>query len=324
MEGRIHAGKLGFMIFLLTCLLLCSAAPLYATESQTLHSVLSGIDQEKSHFVVISDTQRTSHWEFWRERNDKERKLLTSELLRRQPAFVLHMGDITARGSSARHWQEFDDWQEAFRANKLPLFPVLGNHELYGKAESALSYYFSRFPYLQNKRWYSFVWKNVAFVMLDSNFATLTAEQHAEQLIWYAGELDRYEKDAGIAHIIVSCHEPPYSNNTVVSPSARARTLFAEPFIHARKTRFFLSGHSHSYEHFEQGAKTFVVAGGGGGPRHAVDTDVASRRYDDQYSGDKVRFFHFGELRWQNDTLALSIYRLHDDGTFTIADTIVK
>lgn len=313
-----------FKALVYSCLLLCFACPLYAAGPPVLDSHSSGIESRNNRFIIISDTQKTSHWEFWRERNEKERKLLTNELLRRQPAFILHLGDITARGSSAKHWQEFDDWHNAFRAEKIPLFPTLGNHELYGESEAALSNYFSRFPHLHNKRWYSFVWKNVAFVMLDSNFGTLTAKQLAEQLSWYAGELDRFEKDAGIGHIIVCCHEPPYSNSLVVSPSTKARALFAEPFIHVRKTRFFFSGHSHTYEHFEQGSKAFIVAGGGGGPRHAVDTDASGRRYDDKYSGDRIRFFHFGEVLWHKDSLVLTIYRLHGNGTFSYADTIIK
>ena len=32
------------------------------------------IDPAKNLFVLVGDTQKTSRWEFWRERNDKERK----------------------------------------------------------------------------------------------------------------------------------------------------------------------------------------------------------------------------------------------------------
>ena len=48
------------------------------------------IDPNKNFFILVGDTQRTSHWEFWRERNDKERRLIIDEITKRAPAFVVH------------------------------------------------------------------------------------------------------------------------------------------------------------------------------------------------------------------------------------------
>jgi len=55
----------------------------------------SGIDITKPYFIIVGDTQSTSHWEFWRERNDKARKQLTDEIVVRDPAFVINLGDLT-------------------------------------------------------------------------------------------------------------------------------------------------------------------------------------------------------------------------------------
>jgi 3',5'-cyclic AMP phosphodiesterase CpdA len=114
------------------------------------------IQATKNCFMIVGDTQRTSEWEFWRERNDRERKLIVDEITRREPAFVIHLGDLTTRGSSEKRWQEFDEMHKEFRKKKIPYFPILGNHELYGNDRKALQNYFERFPHLHRRRWYSF------------------------------------------------------------------------------------------------------------------------------------------------------------------------
>jgi predicted MPP superfamily phosphohydrolase len=280
------------------------------------------IQATKNHFIVVGDTQGTSHWEFWRERNDRERKLIVDEITRREPAFVIHLGDLTTRGSSEKHWQEFDDMHKEFRKKKIPYFPILGNHEFYGNDKKALQSYFSRFPHLDQKQWYSFTWKNVAMIMVDSNFSALTKEQIDGQSQWYLNELEKFEKMSGIDYIIVCCHEPPFTNSRVVSPNEKVKVYFADPFLQFQKARLFLSGHSHSYERFQMDGKFFIVSGGGGGPRHKVSIDPRKGRYQDLFSGPELRFFHFCEIESGNDTLFFKVLHLESDGSFATIDPL--
>jgi len=280
------------------------------------------IDPAKNHFILVGDTQRTSHWEFWRERNEKERKQILEEIVRRGPAFVLHLGDLTTRGSSEKHWHEFDDLNKVLREKKIPYFPILGNHEFYGNDEKALQYYFNRFPHLRNKRWYSFTWKNIGLVMVDSNFATLAEEQTKRQAQWYLNELERFDKDGGIEYVMVCCHHPPFTNSRVISPNEKSKLNFADPFVRFRKTCFFFSGHSHTYERFKIEGKLFIVTGGGGGPRHKVSIDSQNRRFDDLFPGPGLRFFHFCEVENHGRVFDYKLLRLEPNGTFTVADSL--
>jgi predicted phosphodiesterase len=280
------------------------------------------IQATKNHFIVVGDTQGTSHWEVWRERNDRERKLIVDEITRREPAFVVHLGDLTTRGSSERQWKEFDDIHKESRKKEILYFPILGNHEFYGKDKKALQNYFSHFPYLDQRRWYSFTWKNVAIILLDSNFSTLTKEQIEGQSQWYLNELEKFEKMTGIDYIIVCCHEPPFTNSRVVGPNEKVRGYFANPFLRFEKTHLFFSGHSHSYERFQMDGKFFIVSGGGGGPRHKVIIDPRKQRYQDLFSGPELRFFHFCEIESNKDTLIFKVLRLVSDGSFAIIDPI--
>jgi len=279
----------------------------------------SEIHPAKNHFIIVGDTQRTSSWELWREKNDAQRKLIAAEIAKREPAFVIHLGDLTARGSSTKHWEEFNALHEAARQKRIPYFPVLGNHDLYGDDVKALRHYFDRFPHLREKRWYSLQWKKIGFILLDSNFSSLTKGQAASQEKWYIGELERFEKDPDVEHVVVCCHQPPFTNSRVIRPDGNVKTSFADRFVLFRKTRFFFSGHCHSYERFQVGGKSFVVSGGGGGPRHRLYAP-GKRPYPDLFPGPELRFFHFIEMESSETGLTLRVVRLELNGTFTNVD----
>jgi predicted phosphodiesterase len=281
------------------------------------------IDPTKNHFILVGDTQGTSHWEFWRERNDKERKSIIDEITRREPAFVIHLGDLTTRGSSEKHWREFDDLHRELCKKKIPYSPILGNHEFYGNDKKALHNYFGRFPYLAGRHWYTFTWKNIGLILVDSNFSSLTKEQIDEQSQWYLDELAKFEKNTKIDFIIVCCHEPPFTNSRVVSPNKEVKIKFVDPFLRFKKTRLFLSGHSHSYERFQMDGKFFIISGGGGGPRHKVIIDPRKQRYQDLFSGPELRFFHICEIESSNDTLFFKVLRLESDGKFAAIDPLL-
>ena len=299
-------------------------APLWAGgEKICAYDGFAEIDASKNHFIVVGDTQKTGLWEFWRERNDRERRIIVNEMERRGPAFVLHLGDLTTRGGSRKQWQEFDELHTAFGERAMPYFPVLGNHEFYGNRGKALGYYFTRFPHLEHRGWYSFTWKKVGLIMFDSKFSTLSLEEIREQAQWCLGELGKFEKDEKVDFVIVCCHEPPFTNSRVVSPNEKVKILFADPFVQFEKTSLFFSGHSHSYERFQSGNKLFVVSGGGGGPRHKVHVDPKKQRREDLFLGPELRFFHICELQVGEEGLAYSVLRLGDDRDFSVVDRLM-
>ena len=316
------------VLFFIFALINCAELPA-APERMQIGEVpspsyagFSEINFSKRHFVLVGDTQSTSHWEFWRERNDRERKQIIDEITRREPAFVVHLGDLTTRGSSKRHWQQFDDFHRRIREKTIPYFPILGNHEFYGNDERALDCFFARFPHLEKKRWYSFIWKNVGLILLDSNFPTLTQEQIEKQAEWVLGELARLERDERIDTIIVCCHEPPFTNSRVVGPNESSKRYFADPFLRFSKTSLFFSGHSHTYERFQRDGKFFIVSGGGGGPRHKVKRDPQKCLYQDLFAGPELRFFHFCEIEIDKRGLAYRVVRLESNETFAIVDPL--
>ena len=222
---------------------------------------------------------------------------LFREIGKRQPAFLIILGDLTARGSSSKHWEYFDTYSAPIRAQKIPVLPVFGNHDYYGSNKTALGHFFLRFPHLKKKTWYDFVFRNTGFVFFNSNFGDLSEKEKKEQQRWYLERLSRWEKDPEIRFSVVCCHHSPYTNSTVISSSSGVRENYAAPFRKLKKTAFFFSGHCHSFEWFVEGDKNFVVSGGGGGPRQRLNTNKKTRKYNDLFEGPSVRFFHFCELK---------------------------
>ncbi len=281
------------------------------------------INQNKNSFIVVGDTQRTSRLEFWREKNDRGRRLVIDEITKRAPAFVIHLGDLTSRGSSEKQWEEFDDMHQEFRRSNIPYFPILGNHEFYGNHQKALQNYFERYPHLDKRRWYSFNWKKIAFIMVDSNFSALSKEQFRGQTKWYLSQLQSFDGDKGIDYIIVCSHEPPFTNSQVIRPNQKIESMFANPFLQIQKPGLFLSGHGHSYELFKAQDKFFMVCGGGGGPRHKVIVEPSRRRYEDLFIGPELRPLHFCEVENVEDGLRLRNLSLNPDDTFTVGDPLI-
>ena len=161
-----------------------------------------------------------------------------------------------------------------------------------------------------------FRWKRILFLFLNSNFDELSEEENKRQLIFYKNMLKAASKDSAIDFLIVSTHHPPYSNNAEESPSREVERFFVRDFLRLPKGGIFLSGHSHSYEHFFVASKIptrskhLIVSGGGGAPRHKLNVDPASRPYADLFKGPAKRFFHFLEVTYKEQDYKRPVLRI--------------
>jgi len=311
-------------IFFLTCigilffsLVSCQDSP--AAVIKPFYG-FEALDPGNNVIIFIGDTQGTSLLEFWREDNKKKTPLLIKEIARRKPAGVINLGDLVFCGTSKKQWKLFDEAHKPLLTNKIPYFCLPGNHEYWCNPKKTFENYFSRFPHLENRKWYSFRFQKIGFIMLDSNFSKLTPEENRRQKDWYYDELSRLDNSPGIGYIFVCCHHPPFTNSNVVKPGEKALSDFLEPFLRSRKAAAFFSGHCHSYEKFKKRGKYFIVSGGGGGPRQRLETDEKKRRYQDLFIGPSLRFLNFCQVTIEPQRLCIRIVKLTDKGKFEIAD----
>ncbi len=244
-------------------------------------------------FAILGDLQRTSRLEFWRESNAAESRRLVSEIAARRPDFVVGLGDAVFRGTSGRDWARFDALTAPLRDSGIPILPILGNHEYWLSSRMALRNFFERFPALAGRHWHADTYGILGLLFLDSNERELGGEAWREQEAWLGETLARFDADASVAGVLAFSHHPPYTNSTVTGDGAPVQRTFVPLFAAAAKTLAMFSGHVHSFERFVRGGKTYVVAGGGGGPRVRLAHGEARRHRDDLFEGPAVRPFHF-------------------------------
>jgi predicted phosphodiesterase len=209
---------------------------------------------EDSHFAfaVIGDSGR-----------GRKSQLAVAALLERlNPDLMLHTGDVVYPSGQEHHYDQrfFAPYGQLLK--EVPIFPVLGNHDL-EKGNGAA--YFNNFHLprnsLQNtERYYSFDWGNTHFVALDSE---LYYEDDCgcpeEQKAWLERDLSKTRQ----LWKIVYFHRPVYSSSKHGSDEEIRKDL--EPTFGRYEVDIVFNGHDHAYERTVPiHGVTYVVSGGGG------------------------------------------------------------
>jgi hypothetical protein len=252
--------------------------------------------------AVLGDTQRTSFLErlIGREVNLRESTRIVEGIVREAPSALVLVGDMVLEGGSFDDWRHFDDLMRPVRAGGLPLLALMGNHDYMGSTDLARSNAAARFPGLRETTWYSRRQARLGLLLIDSNRGDL-GRAWEDQLPWYRATLDAFDADAAIRGVFVFAHHAPYTRVPGDGGSADARTAFVPGFLASAKTLAFITGHTHSYEHYVKGAKHFIVSSGGGGPRPTSLVPPEERGLDERCALPAPRPFHY-LLIDQNDS----------------------
>jgi len=241
-------------------------------------------------FVAYGDTR-------FHDPNDREaanpavRVALVRAIADVNPAFICFTGDIVYNGNDANDWKIWDSETSVFREKHIPVYPVLGNHDLHGDPQTALGNYFQRFPDLKQSRYYSVRAANALMLALDSSLDEVSGAQGQ----WLAGQLDHVPAD--VDFVFVMFHHPPYTSSSDAkkyggghsarsSEQALAKTLEdKQARAHFRIVVF--SGHVHNYERHEHGGVTYFVSGGGGAHAYPIE-----RGADDPFQSKEVNYHY--------------------------------
>ncbi|NOY92711.1 MAG: hypothetical protein GXP55_16095 [Deltaproteobacteria bacterium] len=191
-----------------------------------------------------------------------------------EPEFVLNTGDMVYSGGSVDDWQSFFQEARTLYAH-VPLFPVLGNHELYPRAAGSRLYRrFVRTPLAagQTEAYYAFDWGPVRVLVLNSNgdVAAGTAQRR-----WLDSELARARADQ-VPHLFAALHHGPFSSG-YHGPNLRLVAQGLEDALRDAGVELVFEGHDHLYERGEAAGLKYIVTGGGGAPLYTVDRAPAYR-----------------------------------------------
>jgi acid phosphatase type 7 len=243
--------------------------------------------------------------------NPEARRALVAKIGEEHPDALVLTGDIPYRGKNPDDYREYRDETAAWRAEKLRVYPVLGNHELSGRQpDDPLANWWAAFPELSHRRWYSVALGNSVYLLgLDSN-SPLTAG--SPQRVWLEEQIAHLP--ASVEFVLVALHHPPVADIQTIfevdhnpRPNEIALREYLSNFAPHEQAKFIVAaGHIHNYERFEVDGVTYLVSGGGGAHPYPVQ-----RTAPDQYQGTDFPIFHYILFRLDGRKLNATTYKLN-------------
>jgi predicted phosphodiesterase len=190
-------------------------------------------------------------------------QLAVAALLERLgPDFVLHTGDVVYPAGQERHYDRrfFAPYRNLIKT--VPLFPVLGNHDV--RQGNGAAFLENFHPPLgspgSTKRYYSFDWGNAHFAALDSELYYGDEGGSMEQ------QKDFLERDLAATRKrwrVAFLHRSPYGSSRHGGDERVREDL--EPLFVKHGVDLVFAGHDHVYERTVPiRGVTYVVSGGGG------------------------------------------------------------
>jgi acid phosphatase type 7 len=239
-------------------------------------------------------------------------QLAVAGLLRRsKPDLILHTGDVVYPSGEQRHYDRrfFAPYGDLIK--DVPVFPVLGNHDV--RKGNGTAFLENFHPPLgspgSTKRYYSFDWGDAHFVGLDSElYYGDGGSSAARQKAFLERDLLSTSKRWKVAFL----HRSPYGSSRHGGDETVRTDL--EPLFERHGVDLVFAGHDHVYERTVRiKGVTYVVSGGGGrrlypagkGPltacsrsaHHAVLVRVAGERFSLEAVGpDGTVFDRFDSL----------------------------
>ena len=279
-----------------------------------------------SPIAVVGDLQRTSVYEelIGREQNDTEREKIIAAIADENPAELIILGDMIFDGSDNREWIKFDSLISPINKKNIPIFPVVGNHEYWGNNSTAMRNLVKQFDVLSSSHWYTDVYDSLALIFLDSNESDLTERGWKLEHDWLIKMVSKFDTTSAIKGIIMFDHHPPFTNSLVTSDELNVQNNFLPAFYGSNKSLLFISGHAHTYEHFNIKGKNFIVSGGGGGPR--VNLKIGKDAHEDLFKGDSPRPFNYLLIKKVEDGIKVTVKGLKKGSSeiFKMDEFVIK
>ena len=217
--------------------------------------------------------------------NPAVRHALVAAIDNEKPEFVSIGGDIVYSGENTKDWDVWDSETAAWKQNKIPVYPALGNHDLKGNEAKALGNYFARFPELNGSRFYSVKLGKSVMLVLDSALDTSGGAQEA----WLKEQFVKVTPETPFVFMVF--HHPPYTSSSdekqfAGGHSVRGTERALAQLIEKQQTQMrgrivVFNGHVHNYERHEQNDVTYFVTGGGGAHAYPIPR-AANDPYQDK------------------------------------------
>jgi predicted phosphodiesterase len=213
--------------------------------------------------------------------NNQDQLDVANRMAQEDADLLIHTGDVIyPAGGLGAAVQEYDlRFFKPYETllSRMPAFPVVGNHDLYGLFGQPFRKAFTLPPNgnsLLEELYYSFEWGDAKFIALEGNtaFQFLSIGPHMD---WLRRELSQNTRK----WLFVYMHPPVYSAGKHGDNSRLESTL--EPLFEAYGVDLVICGHDHNYERtkpmkaFNQSpgfpGLVHIVTGGGGAALRPVN-----------------------------------------------------
>jgi hypothetical protein len=259
-------------------------------------------------YVVYGDTRFTDDAQHPGSSNPEERRALVEGIAKEKPSFIEISGDIALAGPDKNDWEVYRKETAIWQQEHLPVYPVVGNHELAKDPAAGLANFLTAFPQIQNKTFYSLRSGNVLSLVLDSSQDELTGPQGE----WLKQQFAELPKDVDFVSILL--HHPPYTSSSEdksmggghsARPKEQEFAKFLEEQQKTQRARIVVfAGHVHNYEHSIHNGVNYFTSGGGGAHVYKI-----RRQPDDLYTKYDVNF-HYLLVDVNGKTMNIVMHRL--------------
>ncbi len=248
--------------------------------------------------------------------NPRIRQWLVNRIAEEHPQALLLTGDMPFTGEKSADWEEYQRETAAWREQGFPVYPTMGNHEIYHDPKIGIANYLKNYPGIEGHRFYSTLMGPVEVLSLDMNSPV---SARSAQGRWFAAQLEHLPPT--VQFLLILYHVPWVADtqsqlvaNLPSKDSLALRNLLEAHLsrIHARVV--VLNGHIHNYERFERHGVEYVVTGGGG----AVPYPVLYRGTHDLYRDPGFPVYHYLTLDVKDGLLSATMWKVVDPEAGTL------
>ena len=288
--------------------LLSEPGPTFRIEDSELSNPLKLIAYGDQRFTDPAETRQT---------DPRIRQWLVHQIATEHPDAVIMNGDLPLAGNVTNDYAVFRAETKIWRDLHVRVFPVLGNHEFTGDPQQDLEHWWSSFPELRNRRWYSVqLGSRVYLLALDSDASLLPG---SDQAAWIAKQVAGLP--SSIDFVIVTLHHPPVADvqtHIEVDHNPRPNEIALRDYLSqvartSHATFLVSAGHIHNYERNVVNGVTYLVSGGGGAPPYFVE-----RAPEDLYKSILFPNYHYVKLTLEKDRLHGAMYRIANPEAATL------
>jgi hypothetical protein len=241
--------------------------------------------------------------------NPFARRALVARIAELHPDAVVISGDLPYDGANINDYKVFHQETAVWRDQHLRIYPALGNHELHKDEAREPNNWWTAFPELQGRRWYSVAFGEEYLIALDSD---LSLTEGSRQQLWLADQLQHLP--AKTRFVFFSLHHPPVADSIEgdhshdVRPNEKALATFLAKQVPASRAQFIvIAGHIHNYQRFSQDGILYLVSGGGGAKPYPIARTAA-----DLYKDPSFPNFHYILFHYDGKQITAVMYRLAD------------